>query len=143
MKKFLRNVRLGRQCSFSSVAQASFTVPVSRFGGNLPHLILAFLACSLVAAAQAPTPRTAEVRDHLEKGFQYLKANDPNSAAREFATVLAADPKNAEAYANLGAIAFLKRDCQSASAYLRKALAIDPSLSPSQALLGICESRLG
>lgn len=143
MKKCLLRVQIGRECSFSSVAPESFTLAVARFGGNLSHLVLAFFACALLAAAQAPNPRSAEVRDHLQRAFAYLKANDPNSAAKEFETVLATDPKNAEAYANLGAIAFLKRDCQNASPYLRKALAIDPSLSPSQALLGICESRLG
>ena len=143
MKKCLLNVQTGRGDGFSSVARENFTLTVTRFGGNLSRLILVFLACALITAAQAPNPRSSEVRDHLHRAFRYLQENDPNSAAREFETVLATDPKNAEAYANLGAIAFLKRDCQTASPYLRKALAIDPSLSLSQALLGICESRLG
>jgi tetratricopeptide (TPR) repeat protein len=143
MKKCLIDVSMGREYGSSSVGREAFTVTVTRYGGNLPRLILLFLACSSIVAAQAPKSRFAEVRDHLQKAFQYLKANDPDNAAKEFETVLAADAKNAEAYAGLGAIAFLKRDCQNASPYLRKALAIDPSLSPSEALLGICESRLG
>ena len=137
MKKCLLNVQIGRECDFSSVAREGFTLAVTRFTDNLWHLILVLLACALIAAAQAPNLPSAEARDHLEKAFRYLKASDPDSAAKEFEAVLATDPKNAEAYANLGAIAFLKRDCQNASPYLRKALAISPSLSPSQALLGI------
>jgi tetratricopeptide (TPR) repeat protein len=72
-----------------------------------------------------------------------LKANAPETAVKEFHEVLALDPKNAEAYSNLGVIAFFQRDYGNASQYLRQALAIDPSLVKTQALLGICEKRLG
>jgi tetratricopeptide (TPR) repeat protein len=83
------------------------------------------------------------VHDHLERARAALKANAPETAVKEFHEVLALDPKNAEAYANLGVIAFFQRDYQNASQYLRQALAIDPSLMKTQALLGICEHRLG
>ena len=56
---------------------------------------------------------------------------------------MALDPRNTEAYANLGVIAFLQRDYRSASEDFRKALAIDPSLTKTQALLGISRRRLG
>jgi tetratricopeptide (TPR) repeat protein len=107
-------------------------------------LILALLAIPFaVVAAQTGTLHAAEIHEHLRKAADYLKANDPASAAKEFDAVLALDPMNAEAYANLGVIAFFQRDYQKASPYLRKALAIDPSLVKTQALLGICERRLG
>jgi tetratricopeptide (TPR) repeat protein len=92
---------------------------------------------------QAPASTTAQVHDHLERAQAALKANAPETAVKEFQEVLALDPKNAEAYANLGVIAFFRRDYQNASQYLRQALAIDPSLMKTQALLGICERRLG
>jgi tetratricopeptide (TPR) repeat protein len=79
----------------------------------------------------------------LQKAFEYLKANDANSAVKEFDAVLALDPRNADAFANLGVIAFVQRDYPNAAQYLRKALAIDPSLVKTEALLGICERRLG
>jgi tetratricopeptide (TPR) repeat protein len=105
---------------------------------------LMLLASAFAAmASQTGTPHAAGINDHLRKAADYLKANDPNSAVKEFNAVLALDPKNAEAYANLGVIAFFQRDYQKASPYLRKALAIDPSLAKTQALLGICERRLG
>ena len=94
-------------------------------------------------AAQSNVPRAAEIHDHLRRAADYLKANDRNSAATEFDAVLALDPKNAEANANLGVMAFSERDYRTASQYLRKALATDPSLVKTQALLGICEKRLG
>jgi tetratricopeptide (TPR) repeat protein len=107
-------------------------------------LVLTLLANAFaVMAAQTGNSHTAEIHDHLRKAADFLRANDPNSAVKEFDAVLALDPKNAEAYANLGVIAFFQRDYQKASPYLRKALAIDPSLVKTQALLGICERRLG
>src|ERR1035438_9436614 len=107
-------------------------------------LVLTLLAGALAAmAAQTETTRAAGIHDHLRKAAEYLKANDPTSAVKEFDAVLALDPKNAEAYANLGVIAFFKHDYKAASQYLRNALAIDPSLAKTQALLGICERRLG
>jgi len=107
-------------------------------------LVLTLLASALATmAGQTGTSRAAGIHDHLRKAAEYLKANDPNSAVKEFDAVLALDPKNAEAYANLGVIAFFQRDYRNASQYLGKALAIDPSLAKTQALLGICQRRLG
>lgn len=94
-----------------------------------------------VAAQTGPAPGSVQV--HLRKAEAYLKANEADSAQREFDAVLALDPRNAEAHANLGVIAFSHRDCESASKDFRKALASDPSLTKTQALLGICEKRLG
>jgi tetratricopeptide (TPR) repeat protein len=103
------------------------------------------LLLTLVASAfgQAGSSRATEIHSHLQKAAEYLKTNNPSAAAGEFDAVLALDPKNADAYANLGVIAFLHHDYQKASASLRKALAIDPSLVKTQGLLGICQDRLG
>jgi tetratricopeptide (TPR) repeat protein len=113
----------------------------------LPLLLLALVASSLVATAadagQTALSRTAAIQNHLQKATAYLKANDANSAQQEFQAVLESDPKNAEAHAGLGAVAFVARDYQLASRELTKALAADPSLTRSQALLGISQRRLG
>jgi Tfp pilus assembly protein PilF len=101
-------------------------------------LALIFLAGALpFAAAQSP-----EIHAHLQKAAAALQAKDPDSAAREFKAVLALDPRNAEANANLGVMAFFHGDYKTAAQYLRTALAADPSLAKSQALLGICENKL-
>jgi tetratricopeptide (TPR) repeat protein len=102
-----------------------------------------FLSSALAAAAQTPPSRAAQIHDHMQKAAAFLKANDPKSAEQEFEAVLVLDPKNADAYANLGVIAFVRHNYLQASQSLRQALAIDPSLLKSQALLGICEGKLG
>ena len=117
---------------------------VSRWSGRPLVLLLTLLVSAVaVMTAQTAGSRAAEVHDHLRKAAEYLQAKDPNSAVKEFGAVLALDPNNAEAYANLGVIAFFQRDYQKASQYFRKALAIDPSLAKPQALLGISQKRLG
>src|SRR5271167_2671282 len=142
---FMRTLQLGgsNECAFP--LGTSSDVTLNRVGWlRCMVLIFALLASPLATlAAQTGTPRAAEIHDHLRKAADYLKANDAASAVKEFNAVLAIDPKNAEAYANLGVIAFFQRDYQKAAPYLRKALAIDPSLVKTQALLGICERRLG
>ncbi|HEX4426186.1 MAG TPA: tetratricopeptide repeat protein [Terriglobales bacterium] len=110
------------------------------FGIRVLVLLLTLAASAL---SQAGSSRATEIHNHLQKAAEYLKANNPGAAAVEFNAVLALDPKNADAYANLGVIAFLRRDYRKASAHLRKALAIDPSLVKTQALRGICQNRLG
>ena len=117
---------------------------VSGWSGRPLVLLLTLLVSTVaVMTAQTAGSRAAEVHDHLRKAAEYLQAKDPNSAVKEFGAVLALDPNNAEAYANLGVIAFFQRDYQKASQYFRKALAIDPSLAKPQALLGISQKRLG
>jgi tetratricopeptide (TPR) repeat protein len=107
-------------------------------------VVLTLLAGALAAAAaQTGASHAAEIHDHLRKAAEYLNAKDPNSALKEFDAVLALDPKNATANANLGVIAYSQRDYRNASQYLRNALATDPSLVKAQALFGICQKRLG
>jgi tetratricopeptide (TPR) repeat protein len=107
-------------------------------------MVIALIVSGISAvAAQTAAPHAAAIRDHLRKAAEDLKASDPISATKEFDAVLALDPSNAEAHANLGVIAFLRRDYREAAQNLRKAVVFDPSLSKSQALLGICAARLG
>jgi Tfp pilus assembly protein PilF len=116
---------------------------VGRIFGSSLVLLLMLLASAFTLAAQSKTSRASEVHDHLRKAEDYLRAKDPDSAAQEFDAVLTLDPKNAEAFANLGVIAFSRNDYRNASQNFRKALTIDPSLTKTQALLGISQKRLG
>lgn len=117
-------------------------VAARRLCGRQMVLLLIVFSVPLAIMA-APASRATEIHDHLRKASEFLKSNDPNSAAKEFHAVLELDPKNAEANANLGVIAFSHRDYHNASQYLRQALQTDPSLIKTQALLGICLRRLG
>jgi tetratricopeptide (TPR) repeat protein len=87
--------------------------------------------------------KAGEVGDHVQRAQAALRANDRETAAKEFQVVLTLDAKNVEAHTNLGAIAFSQGDYANASKHLRNALAIQPSLTKAQALLGICDKRLG
>jgi len=98
-----------------------------------------FLLFWFVNAALAQS----DVANHLRQANDYLKAKNPEAAAREFEAVTALDPKNAEANANLGVMAFFRRDYPKAAQYLRVAVAANPALAKTEALLGICERRLG
>jgi tetratricopeptide (TPR) repeat protein len=114
-----------------------------RFGSKALVLVLALFASAVaVLGGQTVPSRAAGIHEHLQRAAEYLKANDANAAVRELDAVLALDPKNAEANANLGVIAFFQRDYPKAAQYLRNALASDPTLVKSEALLGMCERRL-
>ncbi|HEY0784766.1 MAG TPA: tetratricopeptide repeat protein [Acidobacteriaceae bacterium] len=109
-------------------------------------LLLCSILCALsvsapVAAAQAPGGDATST--HLASAYAALQSNRSEDAAREFEAVLAADPANVEANANLGVLRFLAGDCARAEPSLRKALASDPNLAKAQGLLGICGRRLG
>ena len=124
---------------------APTTQAVNRFGFrhgcSLVCLLLAF-SCG-TSTGQTATSKTADSRVHLQRGEDALKAKDVETAAREFRAALAADPRSVEANLNLGVIAFTRGDFSGASGYLRKVVAARPSLVQAQALLAICERRLG
>jgi tetratricopeptide (TPR) repeat protein len=104
--------------------------------------------CTLLCAfafsqAKVASPRASGTKAHLQSAEAALRANDLETATREYRAVLALDPKNAEANTDLGIIAFLRGDCETASANFRTALSASPSLAKAQALLGICLLRSG
>jgi tetratricopeptide (TPR) repeat protein len=121
---------------------ASF-VYITKICKRLSLSALTFSIIALPAAAQTSASHPIAIRGHLQKAATYLKANDAESAIKEFNAVLALDPKNTDAYTNLGVIAYFQHDYPTASQDLRKALAINPSLLRAQALLGICQKRSG
>jgi len=103
-------------------------------------LLSGLLQCS---AAQTAGPNAAQIRAHTQQAQAALVAKDLETAKKEFRVVLALNSQNVEAHFKLGVIAFSQGDLQGASEHLHKALAIRPSLTQAQALLGICERRLG
>lgn len=107
-------------------------------------LLLAGLQTSVgQTSGQSTVSKVSQVRFHAQQAQAALKANDAEAAAAEFRAILVLDPRNVEAHVNLGVIAMSETNYQIASEHLHKALAIRPSLPQAQALLGICERRLG
>lgn len=112
----------------------------------LPAASLVLLLC--VAFALPPlgaqsAASSAALRADLERGQAALQAKDNVQAAEAFRAALKLDPRNVEAHADLGAIAFFQGDCATAEHELRGALQSAPTLIKAQALIAICEKRTG
>jgi Tfp pilus assembly protein PilF len=101
-----------------------------------------FAVQSLPLWAQTATAN-AELADDLQRGHVALQANNQALATQEFQAALKLDPDNAEAHANLGVMAFFRGDCPDAEPEFQSALHSGPNLIKAQALLAICEKRLG
>jgi tetratricopeptide (TPR) repeat protein len=117
---------------------------MARLYGAVFLLLTCVLASSQAGAdAQSGAPTSAQIQAHFQRAEEDLKANDPQSAMKEYDAILALDPKNAEAHTNRGALEFLQGDCSTASRDFRDALAANRSLARAKGMLGICESREG
>jgi len=109
--------------------------------------LILLLAC-LIALRSAPlhaqsASANSALTAHLERGQAALKANDQALATQEFRAVLELDPKNVVAHANLGVLAFFHGNCRAAEPEFRSALRVAPTLTKAEALLSICEKRMG
>ena len=110
----------------------------------LTPLLLAVAAPGFGALQQATTPGSAEqARTHQQKADAYLRDKRPDLAIPEFSAVLATDPQNLDAQANLGVLLFFDGKPSEAEPHLQAALSIDPSLAKLRMLLGTCEHHLG
>jgi Tfp pilus assembly protein PilF len=121
---------------------------IRRFISTKRGMSLAVLLCVAVTV-QPPdlraqtAPPNAELAAHLEQGHAAFQANDQTLASQEFRAALKLDPGNADAHANLGVMAFFHGDCPAAETEFHSALHTSPALTKAQALLAICERRLG
>lgn len=115
--------------------------------------MIRIIAISLCVLAFTPSPQAsgdekadqnrATIQAHFERAEKLLEAGQTQAAAREFRTILDIDPDNADAYADLGTIAYFEHDYAGAAHQLSDALRLKPSLSNARALLGLSEERLG
>lgn len=110
----------------------------------LALLLLAGLGVPSHAVAQsnAASP-SSQVQLHLQRAHQLLSEKKPELAAKEFASVLKADPNNLDAQANLGVLLYFQKSYSDAEPHLRAASEQQPDLKKIRALLGMCERRLG
>src|SRR5205814_8191479 len=72
-----------------------------------------------------------------------LKANHSEEASKEFREILRIDPRNAEAYANLGQIAYVQREYAEAAKWFGESLKLKPQLWDAKAFLGLSDMMLG
>jgi len=82
-------------------------------------------------------------QEHERRANEFLKANQPAKAIPELAALVAAQPDNLDAQANLGVLLYFQARPSDALEHLRKAIQLNPNLPRIEALLGLCEYQLG
>jgi Tfp pilus assembly protein PilF len=96
----------------------------------------------LPAAAQSASAQQ-QVASHAQKAAEYLREKRPDLAAPEFQAIVALQPNNVDARANLGVLLFFQSKYSDAIPQFREALRLQPALWKIQALLGMAEKRAG
>jgi tetratricopeptide (TPR) repeat protein len=110
------------------------------------RLIILVCGCSCVSVplvAQTNVDNREQIQNHLHQAQQDLQNKRPGLAIKEFQAIVAIDPANLDARANLGVLEYFQGDYAKAAPDLRAALQLDPSVSKIQALLGMSEKRIG
>ena len=102
-----------------------------------------FLFALLPVFLPAQTPGNKAIQEHYQRAQAARQAGQNDIAAKEFREILGLDPRNAEAHANLGVIAYSEKNYAAAEEEFRAALKLHPALWNAQAFLGMCELRMG
>ena len=106
-------------------------------------VLLLLLGLAAGSAGAQTSSADQQARIHSQRAHQLLSEKKPELAAKEFAAVLAIDPNNLDAQANLGVLLFFQKKYTEAEPHLRAAVEQQPDLTRIRALLGMCERRLG
>jgi tetratricopeptide (TPR) repeat protein len=104
-------------------------------------LLFGFVAMAAPLLSQAAADGSVQV--HEQKAQQYLKERQPLKAIPELRAVVAAEPQNVEARANLGVLLFFQGQPVEAVPNLKAAVDAQPELWKIRALLGIAERESG
>ncbi len=104
----------------------------------LASTLLSGPLCSQTAAS----PQT-DLAMHERLAQQYLAERQPAKATPELQAVLALDPTNLDARANLGVLTFFQGNYDRALPLLRAVVEAKPDLWKIQSLLGIAERKTG
>ena len=106
--------------------------------------LLFFLAALSPGLSQtASSSRQQQIETHARQAQEFLRANRPDDAVREFRAILQLDPNNVDARGNLGVTYYFRGAYADAVPELRAALKMRPNLWKIQALLGMSERRTG
>ncbi len=110
----------------------------------LAMMLLMLSAASVLGqGTSADGDKEAPLSHHIRLSQQYLAQHEPIKAIPELQAVLALDPNNLEAHANLGVLLFFQGEFVPAIPQLREALKLKPDLPKIQSLLGLAERRVG
>jgi Flp pilus assembly protein TadD len=102
-------------------------------------------AFSIASAGQTPSPADVkeQIAEHERTAQQYLHEERPDLAIPELKKIVALDPNNLEARANLGVLLFFRRDYAGAVPQLQTAVSMQPTLWKLRSLLGLAEEHTG
>ena len=96
---------------------------------SINKYIFSFLLCSILASNSVST-RAEEInieKINFELGVSCLKQNDYKQAIKYFELVVQKNPKNIEAYYNLGTLYSQRQNYIFAANYFTKAVEINPN----------------
>ena len=120
----------------------TFAKPVRRQGREARLRAACLLCCVASLGSVALSQGTVTPQQRLQRAHTLLRQRKPQEAAAEFQAVLAADPNNADAAANLGVLLYFAQKYSEAEPLLQRTVAAQP-IPKLQALLGLCERRNG
>jgi len=100
-------------------------------------------AVSLAVAAQTSPNEKEQIAQHERLAQQYDQEKRPELAIPEWQKVVALDPNNVVARANLGVLLFFRSDYLDAAPQLRAAIALQPNIWKVRSLLGLAEEQTG
>ena len=106
-------------------------------------LLFSLCAVGLAGAQSGQGSVSRQIQAHERQAHELLSQKKPELAAKEFAAVVALDPNNIDAQANLGVLLFFQKNYLQAEPHLRKAVEQQPELTKIRALLGMAERNLG
>ena len=106
-------------------------------------LLFSLSGVGLAGAQSGQGSVSQQIQAHERQAHELLSQKKPELAAKEFAAVVALDPNNIDAQANLGVLLFFQKDYLQAEPHLRKAVEQQPELTKIRALLGMAERNLG
>jgi len=105
--------------------------------------ILLLNVVSIASAGQATPTEKAQIAQHEQLFQQYLRENRPDMAIPELKKIVALDPNNVEARANLGVLLFFRGDFKDAVPQLQAAIGMQSNLWKVRSLLGLAEEHTG
>src|SRR5579859_6944809 len=108
-----------------------------------PGVATGFLFFSILCFPQDQNDKQQQIAEHGRKAQEYLQQKRPDLALPELQAVVALDPTNTDAVANLGVLLFFKNDCANALTQFRAANAQRNDLWRIQFLQAVCEGRMG
>ncbi len=98
-------------------------------------------AISIASAGQTPPDAKDQIAQHERMAQQYLREQRPDLAIPELKEIVALDPNNVQARANLGVLLFFRADYANSLPQLRAAINLQPDLWKVKSLLGMAEEH--